>query len=70
MGDNRWPKGICNRSLEGQKRRQSPEMKWEGEVGRVMKQKNRNTRRHSKPSNIAKSDLEQVTCVMLGNCYR
>lgn len=69
MGDNRWPKRICNRSLEGQKRRRSPEMKWEREVGRVMKQKNRNTCRHSKPSNIAKSDLEQVTCVMLGNCY-
>jgi hypothetical protein len=38
MEDNRWPKRIMTWSLEG--RRGRPEMRWEREVERVMKQKN------------------------------
>jgi hypothetical protein len=40
MGDKDGLKRILNRSPEGRKRRGRPEMKWEREVKRVMKQKN------------------------------
>jgi hypothetical protein len=41
MEDNRWPKRIMTWSPGGRRRRRGrPEMKWEREVERVMKQKN------------------------------
>jgi len=38
--DNRWPKRIMTWSPEGRRRRGRPEVKWEKEVERVMKQMN------------------------------
>jgi V8-like Glu-specific endopeptidase len=38
--DNRWPKRIMTWSPGGRRRRGRPEVKWEKEVERVMKQKN------------------------------
>jgi len=39
MEDKRWPKGIMAWSPEGSRRRGQPEIKWEKEVERVMKQR-------------------------------
>jgi len=40
MEDNRWPKRIMTCSPEGRRRRGRPEVKWEKEVERVVKQSN------------------------------
>jgi len=40
MEDNRWPKRITTWRPEGRRRRGRPEVKWDKEVGRVMKQSN------------------------------
>jgi hypothetical protein len=40
MEDNIWPKRIMTWSPEGRRRRGRPEMKWEREVERVVKQNN------------------------------
>ena len=39
MENNRWPNGITT-WLEGGRRRGRPNLKWEKEVERVMKQRN------------------------------
>jgi len=43
MEDNRWPKLLMTWSLGGRRRRRQPEVKWEEEVERVMKQRNSTT---------------------------
>ena len=40
MADNRLPKQILTWMLEGRNRRESPEMKWEKEVGKSNEAKN------------------------------
>jgi hypothetical protein len=40
MGDNRWPIRIMIWSPEGRRRRGQPEVKWEKEVERAVKQRN------------------------------
>jgi hypothetical protein len=40
MGDNRWPIRIMIWSPEGRRRRGRPEVKWEKEVERAVKQRN------------------------------
>jgi hypothetical protein len=55
MGDNRWPKRILTGSLEGGKRREKPDVKWDREVKTVMMQRT-NTSRRSKAADMAKSD--------------
>ena len=39
MEDKRWPKRIMTWSPEGRRRRGQPEIKWEKEVEKVMKQR-------------------------------
>ena len=40
MEDNRWPKRILTSSPRGRRQRGRPDVKWEKEVERVMKQRN------------------------------
>jgi hypothetical protein len=55
LGGNRRPKRKLHRSPQGRKRRIS-EMKWDKEVGRVMKQKNLTREEAVTRQNMAESD--------------
>ena len=54
-----WRKRILTCSLE-RRRRGRPKMKWDSEVKRVMKQKNRTSKRCNNLVNTAKSTKDPV----------